>query len=289
MNINTASALTQTPNKDLIKDWFFYLRDQLCEAFERIEQECENPQTNKPAGKFERKKWDRVDGGGGEMSVMRGRIFEKVGVNISVVYGNFSPEFRKQIPGAESTGEFWAVGVSVVSHMWSPHVPAMHFNTRFIETTRHWFGGGMDVTPTFPDEQETLDYHQQLESMCNKFDPKYYPQFKKWCDEYFFLKHRDEARGVGGIFFDYHNSGNWEADLEFIKANGLLFRDYYSRLIRRTFEKPWTPQEREGLLIKRGRYVEFNLLYDRGTQFGLQTNGSTEAILMSMPPEVKWP
>ncbi len=220
---------------------------------------------------------------------MKGNVFEKVGVNISTVHGNFSKEFSKEIPGTEESSEFFATGISLVSHMRSPLVPAAHFNTRYIETAKSWFGGGGDLTPIFPLTSETEEFHKAFKNSCDKHDLGYYDKFKKQCDEYFFLKHRNEPRGVGGIFYDYLNSGNFENDFAFTQDVGKSFRDVYPSIIRKKMFENWTDEQREQQLVKRGRYVEFNLLYDRGTKFGLMTNGNVDAILMSMPPEVKWP
>jgi len=271
--------------------WFATLRDRICAAFEQLEDALTG--SDRPAGRFERKHWERPDleageGGGGEMSILRGRVFEKVGVNISTVHGVFSPEFRKSIPGAAGDGKFWASGISLVAHMRSPLVPAVHMNTRHIVTSTAWFGGGADLTPTFPDETDTATFHAALKGACEASPAGDYARFKTWCDEYFYLPHRGEARGVGGIFYDNINTGSWEADMGLTGAVGEAFLEVYPKIVRRHMNKTWTPEQRRALLVKRGRYVEFNLIYDRGTLFGLKTGGNTEAILMSLPPEVIW-
>ena len=275
--------------KHQTSSWFYALRDQICQAFERLEQEYAGPLKDIAPGQFDFKNWERPGGGGGTMGIMRGRVFEKVGVNVSTVYGTFSEHFAKNIPGAEENHSFWASGISLVAHMRSPLVPAVHMNTRHIVTEKSWFGGGADLTPMVQNDQDTKLFHQAFKTTCDQHDPTYYPKFKEECDQYFYLKHRNEPRGVGGIFYDYLNTGDFDHDFAFTQDVGKAFLDVYPKIVQTHMNKPWTQEEREHQLIKRGRYVDFNLLYDRGTLFGLQTNGNVEAILMSMPPEVKWP
>lgn len=272
------------------RQWFDSLRERICAAFEQLEGENNPPDgAAAPApGRFERRAWERADGGGGVTATLRGRVFEKVGVNVSTVWGAFSPEFARNVPGADADPHFWASGISLVAHPRNPHVPPVHMNTRHIRTTRAWFGGGADLNPIRPDAEDTAAFHARLQAACDAHDPEHYPRFKAWADEYFWLPHRQEHRGVGGIFYDYLE-GNPEAAFAFTRDVGLAFLDVYPAIVRRHMDRPWTEEDRAFQLFRRGRYVEFNLLYDRGTQFGLKTGGNPEAILMSLPPLVAWP
>ncbi len=268
--------------KDLASNWFKLLQNAICDDIVKLER-------NK--FKFKSTSWKRntkKDEGGGEYRILsNGKIFEKVGVNYSKVYGKFPKKFQKNILGAEKDSSFWASGISIVMHMQNPHIPAMHFNTRFICTKKNWFGGGMDVTPAIKDISEKNNFHKKLKLMCDQHNKKYYAKYKKWCDEYFYLPHRNEARGIGGIFFDYKKD-NFEKDFKFVRDVGVTFQMLFNNIIRKKISKKWTLKEKEKQYIKRGRYAEFNLLYDRGTKFGLQTGGNVEGILMSLPPIAKW-
>jgi coproporphyrinogen III oxidase len=263
--------------KQTASEWFAELRDQMCSTFEAID-----------GNSFSRKKWDHKGSGGGEISIMKGDTFEKVGVNISTVEGVFSEEFRAQIKGASENPRYWASGISVVAHMHSPRIPAFHFNTRYLCTASDWFGGGADCTPALDNQDDENLFHKHMKAACANTRSADYESFKKHCDEYFFLPHRNEARGKGGIFFDHLNTGDWLEDFCFIKKVGMETHQAIKSIVIDRKDEPWSDQEKHIQLIKRGRYVEFNLIWDRGTTFGLKTGGSTEAILMSMPPVAKW-
>lgn len=270
--------------------WFKSLRDQICGAFEAIESDYDGQMgTLSEAGKFEYTPWERAGGGGGTIGKMTGRVYEKVGVNISEVSGEFSEEFRKEIPGAQADPRFWAAGISLVGHMQNPHVPPVHFNTRMIVTTEWWFGGGGDLNPIFEYEDDTKAFHGAWKETCDKYDPEYYPKFSAWADEYFYITHRKEPRGIGGIFYDRLNNGDWAKDFAFTQDVGRTFLDIVPKIHRGRMNMPWSEEDREAQLIKRGRYAEFNLLIDRGTRFGIMTDGNPDAILMSLPPVAKWP
>ncbi len=276
------------------KAWFDSLRDRIVAAFHQLEDEAPGALYPGEPGRFVLTPWERAAGGGGVMGMLRGRFFEKCGVHVSLVHGPVTAQMAQVMPGKEGA-TFTAMGISLIAHLWNPRVPAVHMNTRFITAGEEtWFGGGADLTPLLETQRnqqadDAVAFHAAMKAACDPHDPDWYEKYRAWCEEYFFLPHRNEPRGIGGIFYDRHNSGDHERDFAFTKDVGLAFLDIYPKIARHRMDEPWTAEDREEQLIRRGRYVEYNLLYDRGTTFGLKTGGNVESILSSMPPLVKWP
>ncbi|MEM9170479.1 MAG: oxygen-dependent coproporphyrinogen oxidase [Pseudomonadota bacterium] len=289
--------MADTDQKTRARDWFKTLQRRLCAAFEALEDAAGPLYADREPGRFVFTPWERsqtADEGGGVMALLHGRVFEKAGVHFSCVHGEFSEEFRGEIPGAADDPRFWAAGVSLICHTRNPHAPSAHMNTRMLATTKTWFGGGGDLNPMldrYRDEEheDSKDFFAGMQRACDAHDADYFPKFKEWCERYFFLPHRGEPRGVGGIFYDRHDTGDWEKDFAFTQDVGSAFLEVYPRLVERRMDAPWSPADREEQLVRRGRYAEFNLLYDRGTTFGLKTGGNVDSILSSLPPEAKWP
>ncbi len=290
---------TLNEKKSISYNWFKNLQQQIISAFEAVEQDYVGQGDDLPIGKFVQTPWKRQqdgikDAGGGTMALMSGRVFEKVGVHVSCVNGRFPEDFAKQIDGTENDPSFWAAGISLIAHMHNPNVPAVHMNTRFVVTSKSWFGGGGDLTPVLEarrnqNDADSIDFHAAMQAACKGHEIADYAKYKKWCDDYFYLPHRSEPRGIGGIFYDRLNSGDFDADFDFTQDVGKYFLNIYPKIVRRNMQTPWSDEQRQEQLVQRGRYVEFNLLYDRGTIFGLKTGGNIDSILSSMPPVVKWP